>query len=216
MLVPLAEKVTPGNTALLIVDMQNDFCHPEGAGAVNGGNVSACVAMAPRLKEFIAAARSAGVQPIFIRAVHNKWTDSPPRIDGHHGRRAGVCREGTWGADWYGVAPEDGDPVVTKHRYSAFINTDLDLILRAQRIKNIILTGVATNGCVESTARDGFMMDYFMVYVDDCSATSAGPEAQAMTARNLGRSFGVSVNASDIMEIWAGAASEKRVAVAAD
>jgi ureidoacrylate peracid hydrolase len=182
--------------------MQNDFCHPEGAGAVNGGDVSSCVAMAPRLKELIAAARTAGVQPMFIRAVHNRWTDSPARLDRNHGRPAGICREGTWGAEWYGVAPEPGDPIVTKHRYSAFINTDLDLILRAQGIKSLILTGVATNGCVESTARDGFMLDYYIVFVDDCSATASGPAPHAATLRNIESAFGVVVNSADLRATW--------------
>jgi ureidoacrylate peracid hydrolase len=198
----LLEKTDPATTALLVVDMQNDFCHPEGAGAVNGGDVGACVAMAPRLKRLIAAARTMGIQPIFIRAVHNRWTDSPARLDRNHGRRAGICREGTWGAEWYGVAPEPADPIVTKHRYSAFINTDLDLILRAQGIEHLILTGVATNGCVESTARDGFMMDYHIVFVDDCSATSAGPAAHAATVANMGRAFGVVVQSADLLALW--------------
>jgi ureidoacrylate peracid hydrolase len=103
----------------------------------------------------------------------------------------------------YGVAPEPGDPLVTKHRYSAFINTDLDLILRAQGIKSLILTGVATNGCVESTARDGFMLDYYVVFVDDCSATSAGPGPHAGTLANIGRGFGEVVKAADLMSMWA-------------
>ena len=205
MLTTLTEKAAPGKAALLIVDMQNDFCHPEGAGAVNGGDVSHCVAMAPRLKELIASAREAGVLPIFIRAVHNRWTDSPPRLDRNDGRKAGICREGTWGADWYGVAPEPGDPVVTKHRYSAFINTDLDLILRAQGVKSIILTGVATNGCVESTARDGHMLDYYTVFVDDCSATSGGTEPHGFALKNIGRAFGTVVQGADLMEAWSGA-----------
>ena len=54
MLKTLPEKVAPGTAALIVVDMQNDFCHPEGAGAVNGGDVTPCVEMAPRLKQLIA------------------------------------------------------------------------------------------------------------------------------------------------------------------
>jgi ureidoacrylate peracid hydrolase len=217
MLLSLPEKIAADKAALIVIDMQNDFCHPEGAGGVNGGDTTPCVEMAPRLKQLIADARRAGVQPFFVRAVHNKWTDSPARLDRNHGRKARICDEGTWGADWYGVAPEPGDPVVTKHRYSAFINTDLDLMLRAQGIKTIIMTGVATSGCVESTARDGFMLDYYMVFVDDCSAQSmSGNDAHVATCKIMDRAFGTVVKAADLVEAWGlTPATTERVAVAA-
>ena len=198
----LFEKIAADKAALLVVDMQNDFCHPTGAGSINGGDVSGCVEMAPRLAQLIADARAASVPVIFIRAIHNKWTDSPARKEIIDARPGGICREGSWGAEWYGVAPIDGDPIITKHRYSAFINTDLDLILRAQQRKTIILTGVATNGCVESTARDGFMMDYHMVFVGDCSATSAGIEPHNNTLKNMARGYGVVVNGEDLAKTW--------------
>ncbi|MCX6021811.1 MAG: cysteine hydrolase, partial [Chloroflexi bacterium] len=111
------------------------------------------------------------------------------------------CLEGSWGFDWYGVGPLPGEAIVTKHRYSAFIGTDLDLILRAQKIETIICTGVVTNACVESTARDGFMMDYHVVFVDDSSATSS-PETHEGTLQNIRGGFGVVVNAADVTEAW--------------
>ena len=199
MLRTLAEKVDPKRAALVVVDMQNDFCHEDGAGAKNGSNVGPVQSIVPRLNQLIDEARSIEMPVIFVRAVHNKWTDSPVRLERRQGRKVPNCREGTWGVEWYGVAPKEGEAIVTKHRYSAFINTDLDLILRAQGIETIVCTGTATNVCVESTARDGFMLDYYVVLVDDCCATG-DPEMHAATLKNIGRSFGVVAKADEVAE----------------
>ena len=113
----------------------------------------------------------------FIRGVHSEWTDSEVRKERHRSKypsRGSNCQEGTWGAELYGVRPEPGDQMITKNRYSAFINTNLDLNLRAQGIKTIITTGTSTDACVESTARDGFMLDYYVVFVDELPHTATG------------------------------------------
>jgi ureidoacrylate peracid hydrolase len=197
MLKTLEEKVDPKHAALLIVDMQNDFCHSEGAGAKNGSNVGPVQAIVPTLQGLIDDARSVDMPVIFIRAVHNDWTDSEVRLERRRGRAVPNCREGTWGIEWYGVAPVTGEAIVTKHRFSAFINTDLDLILRAQGIKTIIMTGTATNVCIESTARDGFMMDYYVVLAKDCCASS-DLELHEGTLKNISRGFGVVHAAAEI------------------
>jgi ureidoacrylate peracid hydrolase len=122
MLTTLEEKVAPGHAALVVIDMQNDFCHEEGAGARNGSDVGPVQAMVPRLNALIDAAREVGLPVIFVRTVHNEWTDSDVRRERHLGKIPN-CVEGTWGTEWYGVEPRPGEPVVTKCRYSAFINT---------------------------------------------------------------------------------------------
>jgi ureidoacrylate peracid hydrolase len=204
MLTTREEKVSKENAALIVIDVQNDFCHPEGSGALNGGDVSPCVEMVPRLVRFIDAARDAGAPVIFVRAIHNDWTTSPARIAQRTKNKQEVltCWEGTWGAEFYVVQPLPGECIVTKHRFSAFINTDLSLILRSQGIKTIIMTGVATSGCVESTARDGFMLDYYMMFVGDCAAQSVSQGRHEMTLRNM-RGFGDVCTAEEIEQIWA-------------
>ncbi len=94
-----------------------------------------------------------------------------------------------------------GEPIVVKHRYSAFIDTDLDLILRSRGIQSLVMTGVATNVCVESTARDGYMRDYHIVFVDDCSACYDAAK-HAATLRHITDHFGVVVQAADIIATW--------------
>ena len=113
-----------------------------------------------------------------------------------------MCAEGSWGGDFYaGVRPAPGDPLVTKHRFNAFHNTDLDVILRAHGIRTIILTGVATNVCVESTARDGFMRDYYVVFTADGTATYAEDDHRA-TLRNIDRFFGQVADLAELRAIW--------------
>ena len=93
------------------------------------------------------------------------------------------------GAEFYRVEPEAGEPVVVEHRYSAFVDTGLELILRSRGIRSVVLIGVATNVCVESTARDAYRRDYCVTLADDCSATYDAKHAA--TLHNLDDHFGV-------------------------
>lgn len=202
MLTTLSEKLAPQHTALLVIDMQNDFCDDEGACARNGDDVRIVQTIVPTLQELTAAARSAGAMVMFIRVAHDETTDSEVRLERRRERKAPVCVEGSWGADWYAdLRPQPGDVVLTKHRYSAFINTPLDLILRSRGVRTLVLTGTATNVCVESTARDGHMLDYYVVLPEDAAAT---PDlaAHEATLHNIRKHFGVVVKAADIRAVW--------------
>jgi ureidoacrylate peracid hydrolase len=202
MLTTLAEKVAPKHTALLVIDMQNDFCDDQGASAKNGDDVRLVRVIVPTLGALTAVARHAGVLVVFIRASHDETTNSDAWRERRRGRAASGCTEGTWGADWYGdLRPHGGDVVVTKHRYSAFINTPLDLILRSRGIRTIVPTGTATNVCVESTARDGHMLDYYVVLPEDAAATSHRPAHDA-TLYNIRAYFGDVVTSADLCAAW--------------
>lgn len=203
----LVEKVDPRHTVLLVVDMQNDYCHPEGALARNYRQVSrpddasSVARMLPRLMALIEAAREAKTKIIFVQTTHDEWTDSPARKALPLFKTMYLCRTGSWGAEFYGVVPEPDDVVITKHRYSAFVNTPLDLILRSIRARTLIVTGVSTHVCVDCTARDGFQRDYFVVVPADCTATSS-PQLQEMTLANLQRHYGEVTTSSKIIQAW--------------
>jgi ureidoacrylate peracid hydrolase len=192
----------PSRTAVIVVDVQNDFCDPAGSIAKRGVPVGACAPIIPNLQRLLDGAHRFGASVIFVQTQHSRWTDSDPWLYRDSDQpRLDICREGTWGADFYGVAPEANDPVVVKHRYSAFINTRLDSILRTLRIETLVMTGVATNVCVESTARDGFMHDYNIVFVDDCSA-AYDRAAHEATLENMRRHFGTVAHADDVIQTW--------------
>ncbi|MFQ5855418.1 MAG: cysteine hydrolase family protein [Anaerolineae bacterium] len=201
-MIELTEKIHPRHTVLIVVDMQNDYCHPEGALAHNGTDVSSTQAMLPRLVALIEAARQAGTKIIFIRTTHDEWTDSPARKELPRLRSMPVCRTGTWGSEFYGVSPGPDDYVITKHRYSAFLDTSLDLVLRSVGARTLIVTGVSTHTCVDCTARDGFQRDYFIVVPDDCTATYS-PRVQKATLANLERHYGDVTTSNEIVGAWA-------------
>jgi ureidoacrylate peracid hydrolase len=105
--------------------------------------------------------------------------------------------------------------VVTKHRYSGFVGTDLDLILRSHHTRSVIMTGEATNVCVETTARDAFMHDYFVAFVSDCTAATVKAAHEA-TLYTIGKHFGKVLTASEVIGAWAasGALPSGQAAVA--
>src|SRR5690606_36592906 len=131
----------PGKAALIVVDVQNDYCHPDGASARRGSDVSGVKPMVPRLQALIERAREHGVPVIFIQTFHEQATDSAAWTARSDGRSGEVCRTGSWGAEFYEVSPKPGDIIVNKHRYSAFVNTRLDSVLRTLKAQTLIMTG---------------------------------------------------------------------------
>lgn len=199
----LSEQADPKVAALLVVDMQNDFCHPQGVSGKRGRQQTMTIEMAPRLEAFIKACRGVGMPVIFVKTIHYPWTDSPSwvrRLDRDGGDS--VCRPGTWGAEFYArIQPEEGEIIITKHRYSAFLETNLDLVLRSRGIRSLLISGVGTNVCVESTLRDGYMRDYYIVLLEDCvGATDL--ELHEATLKNVRLHFGAVSNSNEVRKLW--------------
>ena len=120
-----------------------------------------------------------------------------------------MCEPGKWDQDFYDVRPLSDEVIVTKHRYGAFENTDLDLVLRSNRIKSVIITGVATNVCCETTARQAFMKDYYVLFTSDCCATYSQAQHDA-TLFNIDQFFGQVVTSDEIMACWPAAETKLR------
>lgn len=207
----LKEKVKAAHTALLVIDMQNDFCSPGGLVSKDGRDISAAEKLVKRLPFFISTARNAGVLIVFIRCLYTTeknfylsdvWLEQAARKRKGGYTRIPVCRDGSWEGDYCGeVRPEPRDPVVTKHRYSAFHNTNLDTILRANAIRTLVLTGVVSNVCVETTAREGFVRDYYIVVPEDGAAAYV-PADHVATMSNIDRFFGETTTVKEIGSIW--------------
>lgn len=195
------ELVSPAHSAVVVIDLQNDFCHSDGAFGKLGTNMSLLQQAAHNTQKLLPEARKRKVPVIFVRAVHNYWTNSPAWLRKRGKRGLSTCMEGTWGEKFFVVEPAEGETTVIKHRYSAFIGTDLDLILRSRGIQTVILTGVGTNVCVESTARDGFQMDYDIVLLSDCTGAST-KEAHQTALDVLGQHFGYVANSKELVEAW--------------
>ncbi len=210
MLSTLAEKVRPEHCAVLLVDVQNDFCAEGGAMHREGRDVTLAQAMIPRLSRLLDAARAAQVQCVWIRNVYNtgpNWYLSEVWLEQAKRRRKGnytqfpVCEPGAWNGDFYQIRPRENEVIVTKHRYGAFEGTDLDLVLRSKGIRTVIVTGIATNVCCETTARQAFLRDYYVVFTSDCTATFT-PQMHETTLANIDQFFGEVATADQVMGCW--------------
>ena len=199
------ELVDPRHTAVLVVDMQNDFCSDNGSLGKRGSSRSLVQEMAPRLCGFLTEARKTPVSLFHTQSVQSEATISPVLRRKLKDGLDNTCIIGTWGADWFeeheDFTPRKGEYVIQKHRYSAFIGTDLEMILRGRGIKTLIMTGTGTNACVESTSRDGFMLDFHIVILSDCTAASL-KEAHEATLNNADALFGTVASSQQVIKAW--------------
>jgi nicotinamidase-related amidase len=181
-MVSLEELVHPEHTALLVIDMQNDGCHPEGWYAQKAGtDISMVRAIVPRISTLVEKARTFGVMVLWFRftTLLGRLSDSPAypirRMTKQDAEKAimeaGLKVEGTWG--WQLIdelQPVPGEAVINKLRSSGFLATYTDILLRSNNIKTIIAVGNTTDGCVLTTAFDGLQSGYFTIVLEDCVA----------------------------------------------
>ncbi len=196
------EAADPKRSALIVVDMQIDFCHECGAQAINGFDVAGCRRIVPALQGLIGAAREADITLYFVRTTHDNTTDSPAWAALHDYWVQPVCQTGSWGVEFYGVSPAPQDVTITKHRYSAFVGTELELRLQSTGRDTLFVTGVTTNVCVESTVRDAYMRNFYTILVEDCTA-AVTDDAHRATLRTIRGNFGWVATSDEVINAWA-------------
>ena len=178
----LAELVDPRHAALVVVDMQRDFCKPGGAFERLGISMSMYPEMIPRLARLVDGARAAKVLVVYLlmTVLPDRASESPAQIrfdmrmhlSQGEGEPIRYTEDGSEGQKLIEeLTVEDGDLVVKKYRSSAFWGTNLDMLLRSNGVETVIVSGCTTEGCVESTARDAMFNDYYVVIADDCVAS---------------------------------------------
>lgn len=200
----LQEALHPKGAALLVIDMQNDFCAPGGyIDKVMGKDVSAAAGIRDNLAQLVEAARAQNVPVVWINAdySHDRIPASMQRKLKQRGITAVCCQPGTWGADWFGVQPEAGETVITKHNYSGFSGTDLQQALSAHNVETLVLTGVQTQVCVESTAREGHSLGYTCVVPKDAVASHT-PTLHEASLMNMQFLFGEVCTTQDVVSAW--------------
>jgi nicotinamidase-related amidase len=169
--------VDPARTALVIIDIQVDFVSPEGLVGRMGGDMSSSLAAIDRIEPLIVAARKAGMTVAFMRVVTRETADHPAMLR-LKARRVPpsetiLCRAGSGGEDYYRLLPEPGDIEIQKPLFDSFHATDFNEQLQARGIDTLLLTGVSTDCCVDSTARRAFHLGYDVVIVSDACAASS-------------------------------------------
>jgi len=202
----LSLKASPQHCALLVIDVQNDFAATGGFFHQVGADVGHLQRhVIPSIHRLIESARRAGVTVVFVKSFYDAQYLSAPMRERNDrlGMNMPRCLAGSWGADFCGVAPADGEAVVVKHRYSAILGSNLLDVLKERGIRSLLLTGIATDTCVESTARDAYFLDYYVTLVADCCG-AASQEDHNATLPRFNRDYGLVVNASDVAAIWEG------------
>ena len=187
---PFDFEFDPSTTALLMIDMQRDLVEPKGFGEMLGNDVSLvrrCIAPCVRV---LAAARQAGLFVIHTREGHRpdlsdclpaKLTRGGKTFIGEAGPMGRILVRGEYGHD---IIPElypiDGEPIIDKPGKGAFFDTDLGLILRTRGIQSLIVCGVTTEVCVQTTAREANDRGFEVLVPEDCCA-SYFPEFHRVT-----------------------------------
>lgn len=181
-----ALQIEPSKLALVIIDMQNDFLSPGSMFEASGADIAACSRIVDPIRRTAEACRRAGAH--VIKTMHTfrpdrsdvgrAWRDiydrrvgkvPPGAVVGPAGKKRGSLTDDTWNAALIDeLAPQPGDVVVDrKHKYTAFFQTDLELILRTLGVEYTMFCGVTTSVCVESSLRDAFFRDFICLLLED-------------------------------------------------
>jgi nicotinamidase-related amidase len=196
-----------GNAALLVIDMQHDFLDPEAPLTAVGG-----MAIVPAVARVIDAARRASVPVIYTQEAHRPGrVDSGREADpGSGASYAGAgpnapvpvhCEEGSRGIEIIDeLAPRLGDLRIMKRRYSCFLGTELELLLRNLDVQTLLVTGVDSNVCVLWTVGEGFQRDYHVRVIEDCVAGTSTEEHDAALLIMRSLTTGRPVLSSEIVD----------------
>lgn len=226
---PFADRLAPSRTALIMIDVLNDFCAEDGVIGKTKAAMPRVTEALPRIRALLEGARAAGAHVLHVQAIYGpmfRGQGSPYRYPSDATREGAVwcasaaditgaapafdpsmtevCREGTWGADFVaGMGPVAGETVIRKHRYSAYLDTALDAELRRRGIETVVLAGVTTNCCVESTARDLAMSDYDTVIAEDCVAVKdLVMHLHDASIEQIRTYFGIVTPSDRILDAW--------------
>lgn len=198
-----ADRLAPPHAALVVVDMQNDFCAAGGYVDRLGLDVASTEALIEPLERLIAAARVAGVPVVWLAACYEDGRIPPSMLQQKlsRGIEAVCCAGQSWGGAFFRIAPAEGEPVFEKHTYSGFSNPALEAYLRARGIETMLFCGVQTNVCVESTLREAHSRGFNVAIVDD-AVRSHTPALHEATLANVRFLFGDICTSSELVAQW--------------
>lgn len=198
----ILSELHPANCALLLIDMQRDFCAPGGYAEQAGLDIQRLRAPIPAQRALLAAARSCGLLVVHTREGHRPDLSDMPDWKRRRAERSGapigqpgpmgrLLIRGEPGHDLIDeLQPLDGEPVIDKPGYSAFAHTDLELLLRNRGVSCLLIAGVTTEVCVSSTLRAGIDLGFSCLTVSDACA-SPHPELHAAALEMIGVEGGI-------------------------
>lgn len=214
---PYAFEFDSARTALVVIDMQNDFCSPGGFGEKLGNDITPTRAIIPAIARLLEAARSAGMLVVHTREGHlPDLSDCPPaKLERSRKQGAGIGDIGPMGRLLVRgepgheivceLAPLKGEPVIDKPGKGAFYRTDLQDVLEARSIESLILCGVTTHVCVHTTLREANDRGYRCLVPEDATAAfePADQEAAIRMVRQQGGIFGWTATSAQLLDTLA-------------
>lgn len=200
---PVQKLLNETRSALVVIDMQVDFCADDGFVASIGLDTEPCRLIVPKLETFIDVARQKEIPVLWVFADYDD-TVVPPTFQ-RRKREAGIerncCIPGTKGFEAFGVHRADGEPSFIKHSYSAFTNPEFEQHLHTQNIETLIFAGVQTNVCIEATIREAYNRGFHIVVAEDCVASHT-PLLHDATLQNVRALMGCVNQSNEIEEAW--------------
>ena len=197
--------IAPERTAVVLVDMQNAFASPGGMLDLAGIDVGPAAAAVANARLLVDAARAAHIPVIYLVMGYAPDQSNAGGEDSPNPRkelalclmrerpelRGKLLTYGTWDFQIVdALTPHPGELVITKPRYSGFVGTPLDAELRRRGIRTLLMAGIASNVCVESTLRDAYFREYWPVMIEDATMPAGSPEIQRATVHNVTTFFG--------------------------
>jgi len=201
-------------SAIVVVDMQNAFASKGGMLDIAGLDITDASRVIRVIRSVIDAARKNGVAIVYLRMAYKPdLSDSGGRNSPNFHKelamtlmcsrpelKAKLLTEGTWDAEIVDdLAPQPGDLIITKTRYSGFVGTPLDSQLRMRSIQYLFFAGIATNVCVESSLRDAYFHDYWPILLRDATIPAGSPAAHDATVFNVESFFGWTTSSQDLL-----------------
>ncbi len=206
-----APLVPPSATAVLVVDVQNDFVDDRGRVGLSGSDMRPLQAAVGAINRLITAARENGARVMYIVVEHGGTVDLPP-YQARYARRGmtpqdTICHAGTWGAQLSSAVlpPQPGEPQLVKHGYDAFQIPEVETTLRRWGVRTVIVTGVVTELCVRATAFSAFEKGFFAVVPRESTA-SLDPESARDALSSIEQWYGDVIALDDLITKWAAAA----------
>jgi ureidoacrylate peracid hydrolase len=205
-LTEVADILAPSRTALLVIDVQNDFIHPEGWGGRHAPDGPSLRHVIPVINTLIAAARQAGVVVVYVVMEHGPDIDAPNYQARYIARGMAddiLCRQGSWGAELDAelAAPRPEDIIIRRQSYDGFARTELDGLLRQRGVESCVATGVVTNLCVQTTIQHAFSLGYYVALASDGTAAASALEHD-VALEGFRRFFGPVMTGRDIAALW--------------
>lgn len=192
-------------TAVIVVDMQNVFCKPDGALYV-----PKTADIIENIKQLSGAARAAKMPVIYLRHIVRGDGSDSGRMKDMYPNTDEILKRGTEGVEVIDeLAPVPGDIIVDKLFYSGFHDTDLDTILRVHDVNTVIICGTVTNVCCETTVRDAAHREYKVIFLSDGNAAMDYPdlgwgavsaeEIQRLTLTTIAYEFGQVASTDEVI-----------------